>query len=144
MFKYISSILEKFSKPQRIMALLLLLLTITIISVGPSITKNLKSSCDELKLRIKSQEEQITELTIRVNQRNKEVLDNQKECTEQLILKEKEIVAEVDKIINEQQNHKHLIPLKNFDKNFQPIQNEELINKLVDLKNKYQQNIQSH
>ena len=81
MFKYISEILSKFTQRQRIFALLILLLSIIIISVGPKITESLTYNDEELKVRIESQNTQILQLTKRVDELTTQVITNQKECT---------------------------------------------------------------
>lgn len=99
MFKYISEILKSFSPAQRIMALLLLLFSIVIITLGPSLIDAKTDTCDELKLRIKSQEEQIVELNTRVDELNRQLLSGQKECTDNLIAKQREIMDIVNGMI---------------------------------------------
>jgi len=63
MFKYISEILSKFTQGQRIIALLLLLFSITLIAIGPKIVESFTHSTDELEIRVQSQNTQIIELT---------------------------------------------------------------------------------
>lgn len=104
MFKYISEILKSFSPTQRIMALLILVISIIIITLGPSLISSETQTCEELKLRIKSQEEQIKELNTRVTELNTELLSGQRECTDNLIAKQKEIMDIVNGMINEAEN----------------------------------------
>jgi len=92
MFKYISEILSKFTQRQRIVALSILLISIIIISVGPKITESLTYNDEELKLRIESQNNQILELNKRVNELNSQVISNQRECTDEMVRRETEIL----------------------------------------------------
>lgn len=101
MFKYISEILKSFTPAQRILALLILVVSIIIISLGPILINSETQTCDELKLRIKSQEEQIIQLNTRVNELNVQLLSGQKECTDNLIAKQKEIINIVNGMIND-------------------------------------------
>ena len=75
MFQYISDILGKFTPGQRILALLLLLFTITLISVGPNIVSSLTYDNDELMNKVKLQKTEISELSVRVTELNRQVLD---------------------------------------------------------------------
>ena len=51
MFKYISEILSQFSKTQRVMALLMVLTTITIITIAPSLIDSITEDRTELELK---------------------------------------------------------------------------------------------
>ena len=101
MFKYISEILKSFTPAQRITALLILVFSIIILTLGPAFIKSNTSTCDELTLRVKSQEEQIVELNQRVTDLNNQLLSGQKECTDNLIAKQKEIMEIVNGMIVE-------------------------------------------
>jgi len=104
MFKYISEILKSFSPAQRIIALLILVISIIIITLGPGLINSQTNTCEELKIRIKSQEEQIVELNTRVTELNTELLSGQRECTDNLIAKQKEIMDIVNGMINDAEN----------------------------------------
>lgn len=95
MFKYISEILSKFTQGQRIMALMLLLFSIILISVGPKIVETLTSSDEELKSRVESQTTQILELNSRITELNTQIIANQRECTDAIVEREKEIMGEI-------------------------------------------------
>jgi uncharacterized protein (UPF0333 family) len=113
MFKYISEILSKFTQGQRIIALLLLLLSIILISVGPRIVDSFTSSDEELKLRVESQNTQIIELNKRVTELNTQIIENQRECTNSIVIREAEIMMEIaeleSKIKKEMKNHQNLV-----------------------------------
>ncbi len=57
MFKYISEILGRFTQSQRILALLIVLLSIVLISLGPSLIK--ENDCNEVYDELNKQREQI-------------------------------------------------------------------------------------
>lgn len=95
MFKYISEILSKFTQGQRIVALLLLLISIILISIGPKIVETLTYSDEELESRMESQTTQILELNTRLTELNTQIISNQKECTDAIVEREKEIMGEI-------------------------------------------------
>ena len=95
MFKYISVILSKFTQGQRIIALVLLLLSITFISIGPKIVESLTYSDVELKSKVESQTTQILELNDRVTELNTQIISNQRQCTDAIVEREKEIMGEI-------------------------------------------------
>lgn len=95
MFKYISEILSKFTQGQRIIALLLLLFSITLIAIGPKIVESFTYSTDELELRVQSQNTQIIELTKRVNELNTQIIENQRQCTDAIVEREVEIMNQI-------------------------------------------------
>ena len=101
MFNYISQILKNFTSSQRILALLILVASIVIITLGPSFINSNTNTCDELTIRLKSQEQQIIELNQRVNELNSQVLTGQKECTDNLISKQKEIMDIINGMIKD-------------------------------------------
>lgn len=112
MFKYISDILSKFTQRQRIIALIVLLISIIIISVGPKITELMTYDDTELKLRIESQNTQIIELNGRVNELNTQIIDNQRKCVDEIVRREGEIldmVNEIDKYAHRMKNETRVV-----------------------------------
>ena len=101
MFQYISQILKSFTPGQRILALLILVMSIVMITLGPSFINSNTNTCDELTIRLKSQENQIIELNQRVNELNTQLLSGQKECTDNLIAKQREIMDMVNSMIKD-------------------------------------------
>ena len=71
------------------------------ITLGPSFINSNTNTCDELTIRLKSQEQQIVELNQRVNELNTQLLTGQKECTDNLISKQKEIMDIVNGMIKD-------------------------------------------
>jgi len=100
MFKYLSEILSKFTNRQRVTALVILSISIIIISIGPKITESLTYNDEELKLRIESQNTQIIELNKRVSELNTQVIKNQRECVDEIVRRETEILEMINEIDN--------------------------------------------
>ena len=100
MFKYLSEILSKFTNRQRVTALVILSISIIIISIGPKITESLTYNDEELKLRIESQNTQIIELNKRVGELNTQVIKNQRECVDEIVRRETEILEMINEIDN--------------------------------------------
>jgi len=101
MFKYISDILSKFTQTQRIIALVILLSSIIIISIGPKVVELVTYNNEELTIKVESQRKLISELSQNVNDLNETVIKNQKECTNKILQRENEILV----IINEIENY---------------------------------------
>ena len=107
MFKYISQILSSLTPGQRILGLVMILCSVTIITLGPSLINANTTNCEDLKIRVESQNTQIIELNKRVSDLNTSILQNQSECTNRLINKEKEIYDIISEMENElQKNNK--------------------------------------
>jgi len=111
MFKYIAEILNSFSPAQRIIALLILVLTIMVIILGPTLIKENTKDCSELELRLTSQDRQIKELTVRIETLNRELITGQQQCTDNLIQKQKQIMSLIDGAIQETQTQSRLASL---------------------------------
>jgi|VirMetMinimDraft_7_1064189.scaffolds.fasta_scaffold197202_2 CHASE3 domain sensor protein len=82
MFKYISEILGRFTQSQRILALLIVLLSIVLISLGPSLIK--ENDCNEVYDELNKQREQILVL-------NNKLVDVQVDSNNERIKREREI-----------------------------------------------------
>jgi len=82
MFEYISKILLALTPGQRLWALSLLLLSIIAISLGPGYIN--RNNCEDLYPIVKEQKSEIASL-------NMEILQVQRECTENSVKREKEI-----------------------------------------------------
>lgn len=93
MFEYIATILKTISPAQRVIALSIVLLSITLISIGPKIVNSLTQDNEEFKAKVELQRTEIVQLTARVNELTKQVIDNQRECTNDIISKERELLA---------------------------------------------------
>jgi hypothetical protein len=98
MFKYISEILSKFNDRQRITVLMIVLFSIIIITTAPKITEHLTYDDSELQMRITSQNSEIVILNNRVDELTKKIIDNQRECVDEIIRRETEILTMINEI----------------------------------------------
>lgn len=99
MFKYINQILTKFSPQQRILALLLLLLSIILMTNGTDLISTIKSTPEDLLMKIETQQHQINLLQQETSKLNESIISNQRECTNKIIDREKEIASQIDMIV---------------------------------------------
>lgn len=109
MFKYISEILGKFTQGQRILALLIVLLSIILITLGPSLIKD--NDCNDVYIELNKQRQELLRL-------NNELVNVQVEANNQRIKREKEIAEIVSLIKSDADNcplcdHNHLTPYEN-------------------------------
>ena len=98
MFKYIPEILSQFSKTQRVMALLMVLTTITIITIGPSLIDSVTTDRTELELKITKQTERITSLENHIDTLDWQIRESQKSCTQEIWARENEFIQMLDEI----------------------------------------------
>lgn len=92
MFKHLSEILREFSTPQRILALLLLLTTIIMIILGPPLINALTKDTADLLAEIRDYRTEIRVLRNEVYDLNTELRQSQKDCTDMIIAREREIM----------------------------------------------------
>ena len=98
MFKYISEIIGKISMAQRIWALLIVLITIIIVTLGPPTLDALSQDNEELTLKVERQRRQILNLSMEVDSLNSLVIKNQRDCTNRIVDREEEIYAQIDRL----------------------------------------------
>lgn len=98
MFKYISEILSQFTKTQRVMALLMVLTTITIITIGPSLIDSITTDREELELKITKQTQRITSLENHIDTLDWQIRESQKSCTQEIWARENEFIQMLDEI----------------------------------------------
>jgi predicted RNase H-like nuclease (RuvC/YqgF family) len=98
MFKYISEILSQFTRQQRIIALLMVLLTITLISLAPSLISAITTDRSELEYRISKQDEKIYLLENTIDTLDQKIRSNQRSCTQELFAREEEFIKMLDDI----------------------------------------------
>lgn len=82
MFDQIGKILEKFTTGQRVIVLMILLVSIVLISLGPSLIAN--NDCKEPLQQIEIQRKELLKL-------NSEIIGIQTQCTNERLIREKEI-----------------------------------------------------
>lgn len=98
MFKYISEILSQFSKTQRVMALLMVLTTITIITIGPSLIDSITTDRKELEDKITNQSNRIKILENQVDTLDSKIREGQRSCTQEIYARENEFIQMLDEI----------------------------------------------
>lgn len=106
MVKYFSEILGKINKTQRILALVILSLTVVLLVLGSSIIKTLRPDDTALRNQIQIQNHTIETLrgeqkiqSKRLSELNLLLIQNQTECTDRVIKRELEISKEIDNLI---------------------------------------------
>ena len=101
MFKYISEILSQYTRQQRIMALLMVLVTITLISLAPSLISSITTDRSELNDRVSKQDERIHLLENTIDTLDQKIRSNQRSCTQELFAREEEFIKMLDDIKSE-------------------------------------------
>jgi hypothetical protein len=98
MFKYIAEIIGKISVAQRIWALVFVLISIVVVTLGPSLLDVLSQDNEELNLKVERQRKQIISLSLEVDSLNYSIIRNQRECTNRIVEREQEIWDEIDRL----------------------------------------------
>lgn len=101
MIKYFKEILSTITPGQRLFALVFLLIAVILISVGPKLADSLTMDNDELSAKVNQQKTEILELNTRVGELTKQVLENQRSCTNELLAKEQEILTVINSVESE-------------------------------------------
>ena len=97
MFNSIADILGKFTPQQRIIALLLVLFTITIVSVGPQLVESLKPEIpEEYQELVEEQNQKIQTLSSEIVGLNNKIVEGNRDCTNRIINREKEIAIYIE------------------------------------------------
>ena len=104
MFKYISNILSQFTSAQRILALLILVLSIVIITLGPSLIGAITLDRGELVEDLNRKDAKIDFLEKRLDTLSNRIIDNQRNCTDMITSREEEFIKMLDKLKSELQN----------------------------------------
>lgn len=94
MFRYISQIIAQFSTPQKIIALSLILLSIVIITIGPSLIDDKR----ELKEDLLNKDQKIKALESDLNRKDSLIRKEQSNCTNQIVEREKEFISMLDNL----------------------------------------------
>jgi hypothetical protein len=95
MFKYLSEILKQFSPTQRILALLILVLTITILTLGNTYLNNVSVDTEYYKEQIKILNKKIVNNETR---HSDELIESHRTCTQEMIQRELDIVDEIERL----------------------------------------------
>ena len=108
MFKYVGDILKQFTSTQRLIALLILLISITIIMVGPKLVESFKTDKKDYEQLVVSLRNRNTTLTTENEDLSNQILINRRECRIKLVEKENEIIEVLSKIENNLNRNRHL------------------------------------
>jgi hypothetical protein len=93
MFKYISEILKQFTRAQKTLALLMLLFSITIITIAPSLISALTVDCKDLKEENARNSSRIQILENQVDTLNAKIRRERNDCGDNAYQREKEFYA---------------------------------------------------
>ncbi len=100
MFKYIREILTTFTPKQRILALLLLLTSICVITIGPKVIQTLSHDDTTIYNRLDIQKKLIQTQSIEINALHDSIILNQRSCTNRVMEREMEIIAMIENLEN--------------------------------------------
>ena len=100
MFKYIREILTTFTPKQRILALLLLLTSICVITIGPKIIQMVSHDDTTIYNRLDIQKKLIQTQSIEINALHDSIILNQRSCTNKVMEREMEIIAMIENLEN--------------------------------------------
>lgn len=126
MFRHISEIITHFTAPQRILALLLLLLSIVIIVVGPSYVDAITLNKEEYVEEIKKQKKLNKLFGDEIDTLNAKLIKNQRECTDEILQRERELLDREQEIWNELERLKREIRNRNNVRVVESIQMEPI------------------
>jgi cell division protein FtsB len=126
MFKYISEILSQFTAPQRILALLILVFSIVIITLGPSFIDSITLNQEEFQQEIEKQESLNQKFKDEIQTLNLKIIENQRKCTDDIIAREMEIMQQIEDLKrrvgnSSQQNAIILNPTDTVTESYSPI-----------------------
>lgn len=103
MFQNIKDILTTFTPGQRLIALLLLLFSLCIISVGPKIINIMSHDDTLIQKRLDLQKELIDKQGQEIKKLNDTIIFNQINCTNRLIQRERQLYSMVDDVIKNEE-----------------------------------------
>jgi hypothetical protein len=98
MFKHISEIISQFSTPQQVIALALVLFSIVIISVAPSLISAITVDRKDLNKSIEDKKETIKVLEDELKLKNLLIIDNGRSCTNEILKREQEFIGMLGQI----------------------------------------------
>lgn len=98
MFKYISEILKQFTAAQKTLALLMLLLSIILMTLGPKMIDAMSIDNTEYKSKVDRQTVEITNLQMTVDSLDAKIRNGQRQCTNEIAQREAEFIAMLDEL----------------------------------------------
>jgi hypothetical protein len=101
MFKYISNILSQFTPAQRILALLILVLSVIIITLGPSLIGAITLDRTELTKDLNNKETRINFLEKKIDTLSDQIIESRRSCTDEITSREEEFVRMLDRLKKE-------------------------------------------
>jgi len=107
MFQNIKDILTTFTPGQRLIALLLLLFSLCIISVGPKMINILSHDDTLIQKRLDLQKELIDKQGQEIKKLNDTIIFNQMNCTNRLVQRERQIYLMIDGIVKSEERKIH-------------------------------------
>lgn len=116
MFKYISDILNQFNTSQKITALLIVLISITSITVGPTLINAVFIDCEELSIKVKNlrddleyEKKQSRRLRDYTDTLNERIRMSAIQCTDEIVRREKELLWQIERIERRAVNQEKVI-----------------------------------
>lgn len=104
-FKYISEILKQFTHAQKVLALLMLLLSIIMITLGPKMIDSMTTDTSELSAHIvqqdniiKLQNKRIRNLELTTDSLDTKIRNGERNCTNEITQREAEFIAMLDEL----------------------------------------------
>ncbi len=98
MFKHISEIISQFSTPQKVVALALVLFSIVIISVAPSLISAITVDRKDLNKSIEDKKEMIRSLEEEIKSKDLLIISNGRSCTNEILKREQEFIGMLGQI----------------------------------------------
>ena len=98
MFKYISEIVSQFSTPQKVIALSLVLFSIIIITISPSLISAITMDRKDLDKSIEDKKEIIKVLEEELKVKDLLIIDNGRSCTNEILKREQEFIGMLGQI----------------------------------------------
>jgi multidrug resistance efflux pump len=98
MFKYISEILKQFTPAQKTLALLMLLASIIMVSLGPKMIDAMSIDNTEYKSKVDRQNAEIKDLQVTVDSLDTKIRNGQRQCTNEIAEREAEFIAMLDEL----------------------------------------------
>lgn len=98
MFKYISEIISQFSTPQRVIALSLVLFSIVVITIAPSLISAITLDRKDLDKLIADKKQIIKVLQEELRVKNLMIIDNGRSCTNEILKREQEFIGMLGQI----------------------------------------------
>ena len=124
-FKGIPEILDKFTFAQRILALLMLLMTLVLIILGPKLIDALTVSNTECIAETKRQDIRIAYLEKVVDTLDMKIITNQRKFTNEIAQRESEFIAMLDELKGDINKSKTLRPHSIIRNDDTPIRNQD-------------------